>query len=103
VIVAGPDAVAQLSGWLEATAKSPGHELTAQQLAAGSFAVAPEQLLPLLGGAEPSLATLLGLTASGPRWNAAVTSHEGGRYVIDVQTPGPPKPTRAKVPSAASK
>jgi hypothetical protein len=63
-------------------------------LAAGSFAVAPEQLLPLLSGAEPSLATLLGFTASGPRWDAAVAAHEGGRYVIDVQTPGAPKPAR---------
>jgi hypothetical protein len=94
VIVVGPDAVAQLSGWLDATAKSPSHKLTAEQLAAGSFAVAPEQLLPLLSGDEPNLATLLGLTASGARWDAAVAAHEGGRYVIDVQTPGAPKPAR---------
>jgi hypothetical protein len=52
--------------------------------------------LPLLDGDEPDLATLLGLTASGPRWNAAVAAHDGGRYVIDVETPGPPKPARAK-------
>jgi hypothetical protein len=96
VIVIGPDAVTQLSGWLEATTISPSHKLTAEQLAAGSFAVAPEQLLPLLSGAEPDLATLLGLSASGPRWEAAITAHEGGRYVIDLQTPGPPKLARAQ-------
>lgn len=101
VMVVGPDAVAQLSSWLEATAKSPSHDRTAEQLAAGSFAVAPEQLLPLLSGAEPSLAMILALTAGGPRWDAAIAAHEGGRYVIDVQTPGPPKPARAKVKSAS--
>lgn len=103
VVVIGPDAVAQLSGWLDTTAKSPSHELTAEQLAAGSFAIAPEQLLPLLSGAELSLAGLLAFTASGPRWDAAVAAHEGGRYVIDVQTPGPPNPPRGKVRSAASR
>lgn len=103
VVVVGPDAVAQLSAWLEATAKSPSHERTTEQLAAGSFALAPEQLLPLLAGAQPDLAAVLGLSASGPRWEAAIAGHENGRYVIDLQTPGAPKPARAKVDASKKK
>jgi hypothetical protein len=96
VIVIGPDAVKQLSSWLDATAQSPSHKQTAEQLVAGSVSVVPEQLIPLLSGAEPSLADVLALSGGGPRWGATVVAQDGGRYVIDVQTPGPPVPPRAK-------
>jgi hypothetical protein len=99
VMVVGPDAVTQLKSWLDATAKSPGHKLTSEQLIAGSVAIMPEQLVPLLSGAEPSLADLLALAGGGPRWSAGVVAQDAGRYVIHVQTPGAPKPARAKVGS----
>jgi hypothetical protein len=99
VIVVGPDAVKQLSSWLDATAKSPDHELTAEQLIGASLSVMPEQVIPLLAGAEPSLADLLALSGGGPRWNAGVVARDDGRYVMSVQTPGAPKPARAKTGS----
>lgn len=98
VIVIGPQAVSQLSSWLDATKTSLSHQATAKHLLAGSFAVAPETLVPLLNNPELDLDTVLGLSASGPRWDATVETHEGGRYVLQLRTPGPPKPARAKVP-----
>lgn len=98
VIVIGPDAPAQLGTWLDKTAKSASHAATSEQLFAASFAGDPAQLLGLLQASAGALdvGKLLGLDATGPKWRVSVEPRDGGLYVIDVRSPGPPKPARAK-------
>jgi hypothetical protein len=98
LIVIGPTPIRHMMAWLEATKASPSHQATAEQLLTGSFAVAPEVLVALLNNPNIDLATVASLSASGPRWDATVKTHEGGRYVLQLRTPGPAKPTRAKTP-----
>lgn len=92
LIVVGPDAVAQLSSWLEQTREAPRHDETAGQLLAACFAMAPEALPPLMTNSEVDPAKLLGASAAGPRWDVAVAPAEGGRYVIELTMPNKPKP-----------
>ncbi len=98
MIVVGPTPIRHLSAWLEATKTSPSHQATTEHLLAASFAVAPEFLVTLLNDQNLDIAGLVGLTASGPRWDATVKTREAGRYVLQIRTPGPPKVARAKVP-----
>jgi hypothetical protein len=95
MIVIGPKPKTELTHWLEETKSSQDHSATATQLVAASFAANPEQLRPLLGGPDIALEQLLALSATGPRWRVTVTDKGAGKYIIDVLTPGPPKPARA--------
>jgi hypothetical protein len=96
MIVIGRKAQTELTRWLEETKGSKDHSATAAQLLAASFAADPEQLRPLLGSPSIDLEQLLALSAAGPRWQVTVADKGEGRYVIDVLTPGPPKPPRAR-------
>jgi hypothetical protein len=98
MIVIGPDAGNQLASWLDKTAKSAPHAATAGQLLAASFAGEPGQLQALLQASDETIdvGKLLQLDATGPKWNVGVERRDGGMYVIDVRSPGPPKPARVK-------
>ncbi|KIG12708.1 hypothetical protein DB30_01066 [Enhygromyxa salina] len=98
MLVIGPDAANQLAGWLDQTAKSPAHAATSGQLLAASFAGDPAQLQGLLQASPEALdvGKLLQLDATGPKWQVGVERRDGGLYVIDVRSPGPPKPARVK-------
>ena len=98
LIVVGPQADSQLAAWLDEAAAAPDHSTTAAQLVAASFAGEPAQLRELLANASGALdvTTLLGLDGSGPKWRVEVTARGKDLYVIDLHTPGPSKPARAK-------
>ena len=98
LIVVGPQADSQLAAWLDEAAAAPDHSTTAAQLVAASFAGEPAQLRELLANASGALdvTTLLGLDGSGPKWRVEITSRGEDLYVIDLHTPGPSKPPRAK-------
>lgn len=96
MIVIGPSAADELGRWLDET-KGSSHAGTEAQLLAARFAADPEQLRPLLGNPDVGLEQLVNLAATGPRWDVTVADQGGGKYVIDVTTPGPPKPARAPV------
>ena len=98
LIVIGPQADSQLAAWLEDTAKAPEHSTTSEQLLAASFAGEPAQLAGLLANANGGLdvSQLFGLDGSGPKWRVEVVQRGDDLYVIDLHTPGPPKPARAK-------
>ncbi|MFO7565826.1 MAG: hypothetical protein R6X02_24505 [Enhygromyxa sp.] len=93
MIVIGPSAADELAGWLDET-KGSSHEGVEAQLLAARFAADPAQLRPLLGNPEVDLGQLVGLAATGPRWDLTIADQGAGKYVIGVTTPGPPKPTR---------
>ncbi len=95
LIVIGPKAPDELARWLEQTKGAANSAATDGQLLAASFAADPEQLRPLLANPQPSLEQLVGLAATGPRWQLDVEDQGGGNYVVSVTTPGPPKPPRA--------
>ncbi len=94
MIVIGPDAANELARWLEQTNDAADQGATKGQLLAASFAVEPAELLGLLSTPTPSLELLVGLAATGPKWHVTVEDAGAGKYVIDVTTPGPPKPAR---------
>ncbi|HLT39166.1 MAG TPA: hypothetical protein VK034_22935 [Enhygromyxa sp.] len=97
MIVVGPKAADELARWLDETRGSSNDAAEQAQLLAARFAAEPEQLRPLLDNPNVALEQLVGLAATGPRWHLTVTEQGGGKYVIGVTTPGPPKP--ARVPS----
>jgi hypothetical protein len=94
MIVIGPRAKDELARWLDDT-KDTSSDSTAAQLLAASFAADPEQLRPLLDEPEVDLERLVGLAATGPKWQLTVDDQGAGKYVFGVVTPGPPKPPRA--------
>ncbi|PRQ08803.1 hypothetical protein [Enhygromyxa salina] len=98
VFVIGPDAANQLARWLDETAKSAAHTATAQQLLAANFAGDPAQLQALLQASPEAIdvGKLLQLQPTGPKWQVGVEQRDGGLYVIDVRSPGPPKLARVK-------
>lgn len=96
VSVIGPDAANQLATWLDKTAKSPSQAATAEQLLAASFAGEPAQLQELLQNSGAlDVTKLFQLGATGPKWRVGVEARNGGLYVIDVRSPGPPRLPRA--------
>jgi hypothetical protein len=95
MIVIGPQAKDELARWLDETKGSIDHAATQAQLLAASFAAEPEQLRPLLDNPDVGLEQLVGLAATGPKWQLTVDDQGAGKYVIGVVTPGPPKPPRA--------
>ena len=94
--VIGPQAKDELARWLDETKGSIDHAATQAQLLAASFAAEPEQLRPLLDNPDVDLEQLVGLAATGPKWQLTVDDQGAGKYVIGVVTPGPPKPARAR-------
>lgn len=95
LIVIGPSAANELARWLDET-KGSSNEAAEGQLLAARFAADPAQLRPLLGNPNVDLQQLVGLAATGPKWHVTVADRGAGKYVIDVTTPGPPKPPRAR-------
>ena len=94
MIMVGPQADKQLAAWLDQSAEAPDHRESTDQLVAASFAGDPVQLQALLTSDSFDPTTFFSLDANGPKWEIEVVQRDD-LYLIQLRTPGTPKPARA--------